>query len=68
MKTEAQIVESYKATQDEASAAAENAVMTLQDQYGFDNVTTEFVEAHQAEYLMWFESSIEALIESKFYR
>lgn len=68
MKTEAQIVNDYKANSDEVAAAGENAVQTLQDEYGFDVVTEEFIQAHQTEYLMWFESSIEALIESKFYR
>lgn len=67
MKTEAQLMIEYKANDFQLMAAFENAMMLMQDKYGFDTVTREFLEnAHQnnAEYAEWVEASLESIVQS----
>lgn len=67
MKTEAQLMQAYNANDFQLMAAFENAMMLLQDKYGFETVTREFLEnAHEndAEYADWVEASLESIVQS----
>lgn len=64
MKTEAQLITEYKATENQVYFAFENALMSLQDKYGYETVTDAFLNAHEndKEYSELVESSLEALV------
>lgn len=52
----------FGATDDDFMDAADNAIITLQDAHGYDNVTATSIEeggALYAEFLEWFASSLE---------
>ena len=65
MKTYEAIAAEYAAfgaTADDLADAGDNALTTLQDEYGFDNVTAASIEEggeHRVEFLEWFASSLE---------
>lgn len=66
MKTEAQLMQAYNANDFQLMAAFENAMMLMQDKYGFAAVTREFLEnAHEndSEYAGWVEASLEAIVK-----
>lgn len=62
----------FGATEDDYAAAAENALSSLQDEHGYNNVTGDSMEeggAHRAQFLELFASSLEGVrAESGFTR
>lgn len=64
MKTEAQLMTEYKATENQVYFAFENALILLQDKYGFNTVTIEFLNSpeNDAEYSELVEASLEGIV------
>lgn len=64
MKTEAQLMKEYKATENQIYFAFHNALQSLQDIYGYETVTIEFLNDPQndTEYSDLVEASLEAIV------
>lgn len=66
MKTEAQLMQAYNANDWQVMAAYENAVHLLQNKYGFEAVTHEFIlnaDANDVEFAQWVEAGLEMIVQ-----